>query len=73
MRVNEGTLDRAARLVLGSALLAVAVVGPRTPWGLVGLVPLLTGLTGFCPTYTLFGIDTRPAAARGRVAQRADH
>lgn len=63
MTVNEGTLDRAARLVAGSALLALAFVGPRSPWGFLGLAPLLTGLTGFCPAYTLFGIDTRPRAS----------
>lgn len=64
MRVNEGKLDRAVRVVLGSALLALVFVGPRSPWGLVGLLPLLTGLTGYCPTYTLFGIDTRRPSAR---------
>ena len=55
---NENTIDRAIRIVVGLALLAVAFVGPRTPWGYLGLVPLLTGAIGSCPLYTLFGIGT---------------
>lgn len=58
---NEGTLDRAVRVVAGVALLALAFVGPKTPWGFVGVVPLLTGLAGTCPLYTLFGVSTCPA------------
>lgn len=57
---NEGTMDRAARVVLGLALLSLVVVGPQTLWGLVGLVPLLTGLVGFCPLYRIFGFSTCP-------------
>jgi Protein of unknown function (DUF2892) len=63
MTVNEGTLDRAVRLVVGSALLALVFVGPRSPWGFLGIAPLVTGLTGFCPAYILFGIDTRRRAS----------
>ncbi len=61
---NEGTLDRALRIIVGLALLSLVFVGPRTLWGLVGLVPLLTGLVGFCPLYALFGWRTCPAAPR---------
>jgi hypothetical protein len=57
---NEHTLDRAVRVVLGIALLALVFVGPRTPWGYLGIVPLLTGLLGSCPVYTLLGIGTCP-------------
>ena len=60
---NEGGLDRTIRVVLGLALLTFAVLGPRSPWGLVGLVPLATGLAGFCPLYRLVGIRTCPAPA----------
>ncbi len=56
---NESGLDRAVRVVLGIVLLALVFVGPRTPWGWVGLVPLLTGLVGSCPLYTVFGFRTR--------------
>lgn len=58
MSPNEGGLDRILRVVAGLALLALAFVGPKTPWGYVGLVPLLTGAIGFCPLYALIGINT---------------
>jgi hypothetical protein len=58
MTANEGTLDRAVRVVMGLALLSLTVVGPRTLWGLVGLVPLATGLLGVCPVYSILGIST---------------
>lgn len=56
--MNEGHLDRAARVVVGLILLSLVFVGPKTAWGLVGFVPLLTGLVGFCPAYRLFGRST---------------
>lgn len=59
-RVNEGTLDRALRVTLGVALLAIVFVGPKTPFGFVGLVPLITGLVGMCPIYSLIGVSTCP-------------
>ncbi|MFT3916074.1 MAG: DUF2892 domain-containing protein [Anaeromyxobacteraceae bacterium] len=59
---NEGTLDRAARIVLGLGLISLVFVGPQTMWGLVGLVPLATGALGFCPLYRVLGISTKPAA-----------
>ena len=55
---NEGTVDRVLRIVLGVGLLSLAVMGPRTAWGWVGLVPLVTGLIGNCPVYSIFGINT---------------
>jgi hypothetical protein len=58
MTRNEGTIDRALRIVLGLGLIALVFVGPQTPWGWVGLVPLLTGLVGFCPLYRVLGINT---------------
>ena len=61
---NEGTIDRAVRVVVGAIILSLAFVGPQTPWGYVGLVPILTGLVGFCPAYKLLGIDTRGADAK---------
>lgn len=60
MTRNEGTLDRAARIILGLILLSLTVVGPQTMWGLIGIVPLLTGLVGSCPLYNIFGISTCP-------------
>jgi hypothetical protein len=46
------------RVVLGIQLLSLVFVGPQTPWGIVGVVPLLTGLIGFCPLYQLLGLST---------------
>lgn len=57
---NEHTLDRVIRVIFGLGLLSLTVVGPRTLWGLAGLIPLLTGLLGSCPLYTLFGFSTCP-------------
>lgn len=55
---NEHPLERAVRVVLGLAVLSLVFVGPHTLWGLVGAVPLLTGLLGSCPIYTAFGFST---------------
>lgn len=58
---NEGIVDRIVRVVLGLALLALVFVGPRTLWGLIGGIPLLTGALGSCPLYRLLGVSTCPA------------
>ena len=58
MTRNEGTFDRVARVILGVVLIALVFVGPHTPWGWVGLVPLVTGLVGMCPLYSILGIRT---------------
>ena len=63
---NVGTIDRVARLVLGLVLIALVFVGPQTPWGWIGVIPLLTALVGFCPAYRLFGIRTCPAAPEAK-------
>ena len=55
---NEGGLDRLLRIVVGLVVLALVFVGPKTPLGWIGVVPLLTGLVGFCPAYRIFGIST---------------
>jgi hypothetical protein len=57
---NEGTIDRAARIVLGLAILSLTFIGPQSPLGFIGLVPLATGLIGFCPIYKLLGLSTCP-------------
>lgn len=58
MTANIGTIDRYARIALGIALLSLVFVGPQTLWGLVGLVPLLTGLARFCPAYGIAGVSS---------------
>ncbi len=57
---NEGTADRLIRILAGLVLLGLVLVleGNARWWGLAGLVPLATGLAGWCPLYTPFGIDT---------------
>jgi hypothetical protein len=55
---NAGSLDRAIRILLGVGLLAIVFVGPRSWIGLIGLVPLLTGVFGFCPLYRIVGVQT---------------
>ncbi|MBK9519455.1 MAG: DUF2892 domain-containing protein [Anaeromyxobacter sp.] len=57
---NEGTIDRAVRIVLGLGLLSLVFIGPQSPLGWIGLVPLATGLIGFCPLYKLVGLNTCP-------------
>ena len=58
MTRNAGTIDRVLRVILGMVLLSLVFVGPQTMWGLIGLVPLLTGLVGVCPLYSVFGFNT---------------
>lgn len=58
MKVNEGGIDRIVRVVAGLGILSLAWVGPQTPWAYLGLIPLATGLIGFCPAYAVFGIRT---------------
>lgn len=58
MNKNVGSVDRGLRIVAGLVLLSLTVIGPKTLWGLIGIVPLLTALIGWCPAYTLFGIRT---------------
>jgi len=58
MRVNEGVIDRIVRIVFGAAVLSLAFFGPRTPYAYIGLVPLITGLVGYCPLYALMGVNS---------------
>ncbi|SFM39209.1 Protein of unknown function [Ectothiorhodospira mobilis] len=55
---NMGTNDRLIRLVVGVVLIALVFVGPQTPWGWLGLIPLATALMSWCPAYTLLNIRT---------------
>ncbi len=55
---NVGRMDRILRIFFGLVLLTLVFFGPKTPWGWVGLVPLLTGLVGTCPLYSLLGWST---------------
>jgi hypothetical protein len=61
---NTHPVERGIRVLLGVGLLSLTVLGPSTPWGYLGLIPLATGLVGSCPVYTLFGISTTRVKAR---------
>lgn len=58
MKINTGCIDRALRVVIGFALITMAATGTVGMWGWIGVVPLLTGLIGFCPLYTIMGTNT---------------
>lgn len=58
MKPNEGTLDRALRIGGGIVLIVLAVSGLLGPWAYVGVVPLATGLIGWCPLYQVLGINS---------------
>lgn len=60
MTSNVGGIDRILRIVAGIVLIALVFVGPQTPWGWIGIVPLATGLLGWCPAYVPFGISSCP-------------
>jgi hypothetical protein len=64
MSKNEGTIDRVLRIIVGAILIALVFVGPQTPWGWIGVIPLATGLIGWCPAYRIFGIRTCPMEKR---------
>lgn len=66
MKKNVGSAERTIRILVGLFIISLAFWGPQTPWAWLGLVPVLTGLVGYCPPYALLGISTckAPAAAR---------
>jgi Protein of unknown function (DUF2892) len=55
---NVGSVDRMLRILVGVILIALVFVGPQTPWGWLGLIPLVTGLFSTCPIYSFFGLNT---------------
>lgn len=60
MKANVGGIDKILRIVAGLALIALAIAGIGLPWTWIGVVPLLTGVVGFCPFYPLLGLSTCP-------------
>lgn len=58
MKTNEHPIERILRIIVGIGILSLAFVGPKTPWAYVGILPLATGIFGFCPLYALLGIST---------------
>lgn len=64
MGKNVGAVDRILRVIVGAVLIALVFVGPQTPWGWIGLIPIATALIGWCPAYRLLGIRTCSVAER---------
>ena len=55
---NVGGIDKILRIIVGLILISLVFIGPQTPWGWLGVIPLATGLVGFCPLYKLLGMNT---------------
>jgi len=55
---NIGGMERLVRVVAGAGIMSLAFIGPATPWAFLGAIPLVTGLTGWCPPYALLGFST---------------
>lgn len=55
---NVGGIDKVLRIVVGLVLISLVFIGPKTLWGLVGIIPLATALINFCPIYPLLGFST---------------
>ncbi|CAN7759194.1 DUF2892 domain-containing protein [Variovorax sp. LjRoot84] len=67
MKRNVGAADRLLRITAGAALIGLSAAGTIGPWGYLGIVPLLTGLSGACPAYALLGVSTCASdSPRGR-------
>ncbi len=64
MAVNEHPFERILRVVLGLTLIGLAFSGGIGAWGYIGVVPLLTGIIGSCPLYSVFGFSTCPTGTR---------
>ena len=65
MKTNVGGIDKILRIVVGIALIAMAALGVVGAWAWIGVVPLLTGLFGVCPAYSLLGTSTCPVKKTG--------
>ncbi|MFH7587037.1 DUF2892 domain-containing protein [Oceanimonas smirnovii] len=59
MEKNVGSIDKVIRIVVGLALIAMVFVGPQTPWGWIGVIPLITAFVNFCPLYKVLGIKSK--------------
>ena len=60
MKSNVGGIDKTLRIVVGAGLIGATVAGLLPVWGYIGIVPLATGLMGWCPAYPLLGMSTCP-------------
>jgi hypothetical protein len=58
MKSNEHIMDRTLRVIVGLVLIGLAATGNVGVWGWIGVIPLITGLIGFCPAYAIVGMST---------------
>lgn len=58
MTKNVGGIDRILRIVAGLVLIALAVTGMVGVWGYIGVIPLFTAAIGWCPAYSILGVNT---------------
>jgi len=64
MKKNIASTERIFRIIAGSAILSLAFIGPQSPWAYLGIIPLATGLIGWCPPYALLGTSTCSACEK---------
>ena len=64
MKTNQAPIERVLRVLAGLVLLALTLTGTIGVWGWIGVVPIAPGLMGWCPAYTLLGINTGPMKQR---------
>lgn len=62
MKANVGGADKVIRIIVGIVLVSLVFVGPKTQWGWIGLIPLLTGLFNWCPLYSVIGFSSSKKA-----------
>jgi hypothetical protein len=67
MKSNVGGVDRAVRIIIGLVILVIGLIF-RSWWGLLGLLPLATGVFRFCVLYPIFGISTRKEKTESKPA-----
>jgi len=58
MKKNVCSVDRVLRIAVGASIVSLAFAGPQSSWAFLGLIPLLTGLVGWCPPYAALGLST---------------
>jgi hypothetical protein len=58
MKQNVHNIERIVRIVVGMTIVSLVFIGPQSSWGWLGLIPLATGIIGWCPPYALFGFST---------------
>jgi hypothetical protein len=64
MKTNVGGFDKIGRIAIGIGLIGLAATENIGAWGFLGAIPLLTGISGYCPVYRVFGINTCPIQAK---------